>query len=267
MLNTANLITLQRNMARYLVGQSEADENLRALIAPEAEAILPAEARLNIYRNTVRENTTQALAEHFRSVEQLVGEDFFRAMCHAYMKQHPPEAANITLYGAHFADFIESYSHAAPLPYLRDMARYEHSFHRVFYAGDDAPLDPTIMSNYDEETLFALRFNFRESVALCHSPYPLQALWAFCHAQYDGQETDAPDMDETPRYFLLHRPMLKVESIEINAATHAFLTALMRGETLGDAAEVVMQHHADFDLSAALPILFTHALLRDVHAC
>jgi hypothetical protein len=79
-----------------------------------------AERRFAVYRNTVAAGLIEALAGRFPVVERLVGEDFFRAMAHAYVTQEPPRSPLLFQYGGSFADFIAGFAPAAPLPYLRE---------------------------------------------------------------------------------------------------------------------------------------------------
>jgi len=93
-----------------------------------------AERRFAVYRNTVAAGLIEALAARFPVVERLVGEDFFRAMAQAYVTQEPPRSPLLFRYGGSFADFIAGFAPAAPLPYLRDMARREYAQGLAYHA-------------------------------------------------------------------------------------------------------------------------------------
>ena len=54
----------------------------------------------------------------------------------------PPRSPLLFQYGGSFADFIAGFAPAAPLPYLRDMARLEYAQGLAYHAADREPLPP-----------------------------------------------------------------------------------------------------------------------------
>ncbi|PTT93348.1 DUF2063 domain-containing protein, partial [Pseudomonas sp. HMWF005] len=56
-------------------------------------------SRFSVYRNNVQSSLINALADSYPVVQQLVGEDFFRAMAAVFVQQHPPETPLMSRYG------------------------------------------------------------------------------------------------------------------------------------------------------------------------
>ena len=79
--------------------------------------------RFGIYRNNVASALTNSLRVRYPVVEQLVGRDFFNAMCREFIANNKPNSAMLVTYGADFPEFISSFGPAEPVPYLSDVAK------------------------------------------------------------------------------------------------------------------------------------------------
>ncbi len=118
----------------------------------------PAARRFGIYRNNVTVSLVNALSEVFPTVQNLVGEEFFRAMARLYVQDNPPTSRLLFEYGASFPAFIGQFEPAADLPFLPDVARLERLWLDSFHAADAAPLDGTILQRVAPEQLASLTF-------------------------------------------------------------------------------------------------------------
>src|SRR5512139_2634059 len=65
--------------------------------------------RFAVYRNNVVSSLVDALAATFPVVQELVGEEFFRAMSAVYVRRSPPGSPVLATYGHSFADFVEEF--------------------------------------------------------------------------------------------------------------------------------------------------------------
>jgi hypothetical protein len=124
--------------------------------------------RFAVHRNNVVVSLIDALADTYPVVQQLVGEEFFRAMARVFALAHPPLSPVMALYGEGFAEFIASFPPAASLPYLADMARLEYLYVQVYHAADDAP-----------------------AMRVLHSSYAVASLWAAHQAAHPADNIDA----------------------------------------------------------------------------
>ncbi len=136
--------------------------------------------RFAVYRNNVLCTLTDALADTFPVVQAVVGEAFFRAMAHVFVRAHPPDSPVLAFYGANFADFIADFEPAATLPYLADLARLEMTRVQVYHAADEPPLTP------DRLALLAAGcrpgtepvVELTPSLRLLRSSHPVVSVWA-----------------------------------------------------------------------------------------
>jgi hypothetical protein len=97
------------------------------------------EEALRVHRNTVMGALVGALRLTYPTVDRLVGEEFFDQAAAQFAQQQPPSDARLATYGAGFADFLQSYTPAASLSYLADVARMDLAIDRAALGpGDDA---------------------------------------------------------------------------------------------------------------------------------
>ena len=100
-------------------------------------------SRFAVYRNNVQASLSNALAESYPVVMQLVGREFFNAMAALYIRDFAPASPLLNDYGRDLGDFIQGFGPAAGLPYLADMARLERLRVEAYHAADARPLEPS----------------------------------------------------------------------------------------------------------------------------
>ncbi len=74
----------------------------------------------------------------------------------------------------------------------------------------------------------------------------------------------APQPEPVAQTVLLFRPELDVDMVEIDSATHCFLSNL-QNNTLGAAYEAALGIDETFDLGQALGLLLTHQLITHIN--
>lgn len=217
------------------------------LPVPEGVRALPGQSpawRFAVYRNNVHVGLTDALAARFPVCRALVGDDFFRAMARIHAGLHPPRSPLMMLYGDGFADFIDKFPPAAPVPYLGDMARLEAARTRAYHAADAVPLPAAAFAGLAPDALPYVRLGFHPSLELVASRFPVVSIWR--HHQ-DGAA--ALDLREAgPEDAMVVRPFLEVELHGLSPGGHRFMAGLMAGLTLGKAAADALAAEPRFDL-------------------
>lgn len=209
--------------------------------------------RFRVYRNNVIVSLIDALADTYAVTQQLVGEEFFRAMARLYAYAHPPQSRLLAFYGADFPDFIDGFPPAAGLPYLADVARLEYLRVVACHAADVPGVggEAVAAALADQAALPTLGVTLQPALAVLASASAVVSLWA-AHQGLLELSAVAP---ETPEIALILRPGLEVEVIQIPPAAGAFITALGSGSSLGGAAEAALTIDAGFDLVGTLGLL------------
>jgi hypothetical protein len=206
--------------------------------------------RFGVYRNNVYASLIEVLAGRFPVVTRLVGEEFFRAMARAYIKREPPRSPVLMRYGVSFPDFVASFTPAASVPYLADMASLEWAWHTAYHAPDAAPLPLAELAGIDaraEDTILTLH----PSLGVVRSLYPIVSIFAL-----NRQGGDVPPMRlEGSEDSLVVRPSLEVELYRLPEGGASFVLALKEEKSLAEAAAIALAEANRFDLTANLALL------------
>ncbi|HWU61231.1 MAG TPA: DNA-binding domain-containing protein [Ensifer sp.] len=215
------------------------------LVTPDGQ---PAGKRFGVYRNNVTVSLVNALAEVFPTVQNLVGEEFFRAMARLYVQDNPPASRLLFEYGANFANFIEGFEPASDLPFLSDVARLERLWLDSFHAADATPLDGAVLQRVDPEQLAGLTFIAHPASRLFRGEHAAVTIMARDRA---GQPLDGldPFMAEDG---LVTRPAFDPEIRHLPLGGADFIGLLLAGHTLGEAAGAALSADPDFNLPAAI---------------
>lgn len=220
--------------------------------------------RFAVYRNNVIVSLTDALADSFPVTQELVGEEFFRAMARLFACAHPPKSPVLALYGDTFPAFIERFPPAAGLPYLADVARLEFLRVRAYHAADLKPVPTAQFANAlaDESALPRLILALHPSVGVLESAAAVVSLWA-AHQGVGDLAGVAPDLPESA---LVVRNGLDVEVIGVARGTGIFIESLLHGETLGRALESAQAVDPAFDPALPLGLLIQKGAITALHS-
>ena len=239
---------LQAAFAAHIVAGDRAD-----LIAAVAGDTIPADARLRVYRHHVFTSLAAALAVTYRTVQALVGEDFFRGMARAFVAEHLPLQPVLAEYGAGFADFVASYEPARGLSYLADMARLDWSLNAAVLAPAGERLQATDLAAIPAERLPSMSVVLAPDVTLLQSRYPIDRIWAA--TQPDGAEQTV-DLDVGGANLLVQASGFMALSV----GEAALVGAVGAGQTLERAAEAAVAADPAFDLSTTFARMLTQGV-------
>ena len=216
-------------------------------------------ARLAVYRNNVVSSLIDAVADTFPVTQELVGEEFFRAMAAVFVRQHPPRSRILAHYGAEFADFVDGFEPARALPYLADVARLEWARVLAYHAADADPLTAEMLgvAMSSGEDLGTLQLVCHPSTSVVVSDYAIISLWAAHQGDGDLSAVDPA----VPASALVIRPGLDVLVLRLPPGGARFVIALQTGAGLADAAALAAGEAADFDLPSVLALLMGHGAL------
>lgn len=220
-------------------------------------------ARLAVHRNNVVGSLIDALADTFPVVQQLVGDEFFRAMAGVFVRSQPPRGRVLVFYGDALADFIASFGPAEALAYLADVARLEMARVRAYHAADADPVsDEAVgLALGHGERVDELRVALHPSVEVLVSDFAAVSLWA-AH-QGDG---DLAAVDPcVPEQALVLRRGLDVLVLRLPPGAAEFVRALQQGRPLGEAAAAALSAAAGFDLAATLTLCLGHGAITSIH--
>lgn len=218
--------------------------------------------RFAVYRNNVTSALSDVLADSFPVTQQLVGEEFFRAMARVFLRRSPPRSPILSAYGEGFPAFVADFAPARALPFLADVARLEWLRLRALHAADAAALQPDEIARAlaDPDRLPGLRLRLHPAAGVIGSPYAVLSLWAAHHGV--GRLDDIDPF--RPESALVLRPAMEVEVVGLPPGGDRFVVALADGLALAAATDAAGADPA-FDLAATLALLIRHGALGALH--
>lgn len=245
---------LQCRIGAFLVGR-EAE-------VPARGNGLDAARRLQVYRNNMRINLTEALSAVYPVTRRLVGEEFFTAVAWDYIQAHPSHSGNIQDYGGAFPRFLAGYGPASSLPYLSDVAALEWRHLESALAPPHRPLDVNALAKVPEERQPGLRFRLQPAARILCSPHPVLSIWEYC--QTVAPESDL-DIDRPGECVLFARPGLDVCMRRLTSGEYSFLHQLGRGETFEAACLKALETEPEFDVARRFTALVQEEILTEFY--
>lgn len=216
-------------------------------------------SRFAVYRNNVQSSLITALASSYPVVEQLVGDEFFRAMARIYVLGNAPHSPLMKDYGHDLADFIDGFGPAASVAYLSDVARLERLRTIAYHSADALPLSHEQIGAVlaDPHTLNQLSVELHPSVKLLTSAFPVVAI----RASHQQNATLAGIDLSHGQNALVLRDGLEVHVLAIEPGACAFIRNLQNGQPLSRALEWAPA----FDLCHILSLLIRHNAITHFH--
>ena len=220
----------------------EFDRHIRA-------AGLSGARRLQIYRNNTLLSLTTALQAVYPVVCRLVGEDFFQYAAAQYINRYPSRSGDLHEFGEFFAVFLETFTPAAKLVYLPDIARLEWAYHQVFHAARHSPLDLAALAQVPAEQQGALRFQLHPAARLLESAFPILRIW---RSNQDNDTSDSPvNLAEGGiKLLVFRRETLDIEFHTLADGEFSLLQALAGDCDFATACDRVLAVQPTFDLAA-----------------
>jgi len=204
---------------------------------------------LNVYRNNFLSSLSDFLASTYPVVKRIVGANFFRDLARRFTQTMPPHLPQLSAYGADFSLFLSTFEYVQQLPYLPDVARLEWARAEAYFAADSVPLDPNSLTAVDPV----------DTINLCFVLHPATRLVTSQHAIYRIWEVNQTSVRNVPRIelnvqesVLVTRPRYEVSTRKIGSGDHAFVAALEKKLSLGQANEIARATDESFDLQFAL---------------
>jgi hypothetical protein len=218
------------------------------IVGPRGKA---ATKRFAVYRNNVTVGLINALADIFPAVARLVGADFFRNMARIYIAEEPPRSALLFQYGHGFPDFLTRFEPVGKLPYLPDVARLERRWLDATHAADMEPLPPASLAALSPQDLERVCFTPHPAARIVESRFAAVSIFSASRAQ---QPLDAIRV-MNPEAGLITRPHHEVQIRLLPGDAAWCFQDLLRGGSLGHAANRAHEQYPGFDLASAISAL------------
>lgn len=209
--------------------------------------------RLAVHRNNVLSSLIDALADTFPVVQELVGEEFFRALAASFVRAAPPRTPILAHFGAEFPAFVGAFPPAASVPYLADVARLEWMRVQAYHSADAATVGPAVLEQLATraEGIGRLQLTLHPSVQAFSSAFAAVSIWS---AHQGVGELGNIDIHACESALVL-RQDLEVVVLPVAAGAVAFVEAVCRCNRLAAALDAAVARSTDFDLVGLLAAL------------
>jgi hypothetical protein len=218
--------------------------------------------RYNVYRNNVTVSLIDALAAVFPATQRITGVEFFRAMARFHVRAAPPRSPLLFEYGHEFPEFIERYEYARPMPYLADTARIERAWLDAYHAADLLPLSADNLTQIPPELLTDVMFVPHPATRIVRSQFPALSIFV---ANRGGEPVERIETF-IPEDALITRPDQEVTVRRLPPGGAEFLTQLLTGQPLGNAATLALETSPQFDLSSNIAGMIEAGVFASVRA-
>ncbi len=171
---------------------------------------------LDIYRNNLYSNLTNAIRITYPKVYEFLKEKKFAIFCKEFIKKQRSNSGNLDDYGEEFVKFLRRKKEY----FLSDLAKLEWLQHQAYLAKDAAGIKIEKLQKLDQEKLFNIKFKLHPSCYLLASNYNLLG------------KTNQKKSLKNPTYFLIYRHDLEIKSTKISKNEFDFLNGIKANLTL-----------------------------------
>lgn len=240
-----SLADLQGQIRDVVLGRVSPDALAQAIV-PDGLSVA---RRLAIHQNNTTLLLTEALAETYPVVAQLVGPEFFAATARRFMRNHPPATPVLSQWGGAFAAFLDTFEPARGVPCLADVARLEWATATALLGPEGASLTAVAVAEMPADRLNFLRLTMHPTLGVVRSRWPVAAI-----VMANRQSADPPpiDLDRGGEDVVVVRPASDVLMAVLPPGGADFLAAVQAGHPLCQATEAAQAVAPSFDLSAML---------------
>ena len=235
------------------------DRDAPALVSGPADKT--AGKRYNVYRNNVTVSLIDALAAIYPAVQRITGVALFRAMARFHIRETPPTSPLLFEYGRDFPAFIEAHQYALGMPWLADTARIERAWLDAYHAADAPALGAADLAPVPAERLADLVFASHPATSVLRSRFAAVTIFAANRAPAPVVQIDASEAEDA----LVTRPEFDVVVRRLAPGEAEFLSALIAGRPLGEAAGEALEVRSDFDIGVGLATLIDSGACASVY--
>lgn len=210
------------------------------------------EERLRIHQRNYEASLLKAMQQKFPATAWLVGTEYLLSAASIYIREFPPQDPCIARYGADFPQYLGAWAGSERIPYIRDFAELEWLVGQASIATEQAPVPIEHLRVYGERISDAM-LALQPGLGYLRSGWPVDMLLRHY------LEDTAPDklhLGSETAYIEVRGSRGRFGVQRLTAAQFTFRHALLRGNTIGSAAEMAQERDPSFDPGTSLADLF-----------
>jgi hypothetical protein len=226
----SSLSGLQSAFKRYLLA-GDNEEDLAAQVARLAG--VPAETRLDVYRNAYYVRLEQALARDFSALRAVVGDEAFGRLSAGYLTAHPSTQPSLRFLGQRLQDWLRR---AREEPALADLAALEWAVLHAFDAPDAPALTVARFEGIPAEQWPGLRLTLHPSVSLLALETNAREIWLAVR-----RGDPLPALQPTKERLVVWRGENGPQVEGVGAGGYALVAAFVKGSSFASACETLAE--------------------------
>ena len=218
-------------------------------------------ARLQIHRRHYETSLVSALLEKFSATGWLAGTRFLTEASKQYVRQHPPDAPCIAEYGEGLPRFLQDYPGAERVPYLREFAELEWHIGHIAVAIDEPGIPLDELAAIPADSLPDVRFTLQPGLRYLQASWPVDELLKLYLSE---TAPDRFELEPTNVWIEVRGARGEFNISRLEQAEFEFRECIMKGQSIGAAAECALDVNAAFDAGRALATLIADNLITAV---
>jgi hypothetical protein len=191
---------------------------------------LSARGRLDLYRFAYRARLVECLADDYPAVKYALGADEFEKLAHQYIEWNPSKNPSLNYYSKKFSEFTKQLG----AHFVADLARLEWAMVEVLHAPAAPVLEMAKIAELPPEAHPNIRFVPSKTLRFHEFDYPVNA---FLRGFKTGQSPKIPERAWAGT--AIYRKGYVVWRMDFTRPMANVLSALLNGETLGDALNTI----------------------------
>jgi hypothetical protein len=140
---------------------------------------------LEVYQEDYEARLSEALANSYRAVHSIVGDDDFYQLARDYLKIYPSSSSDLDDYGDQMSAFLSTHSLNEDYGFLSELAHFEWSFRNVFHKQEEWGLNANELQEY--LTAEATSVRLIQSAQLLHYHYLIDKIYSLSESDEESE--------------------------------------------------------------------------------
>ncbi|MBT9548490.1 MAG: putative DNA-binding domain-containing protein [Candidatus Sericytochromatia bacterium] len=214
----SELLALQHSFVESIISHSPFE-----LSQIQPVGSLSATEALAVYQGDYRARLTEALADTYLSVAEVLGSDF-EPLCQDYLAIERSQSTDLQDFGNTFPDFLRQSACLQTWPFLAELAEVDLCSEWLFFQHATPLPDQSCLTELDENA--DIRLCFVPHCQIFVSEYPLFSLW---RQRFVSEKA----LLQRPENLLLFKNQAGIQGHRLSAEQTSLFLALQAGSSLG----------------------------------
>jgi hypothetical protein len=179
----------------------------------------------------------EALAQDYPALQHFLGDDAFRDLARAYVRDHPSRSYTLNRLGDHLPEYLRTAARVRRRDFCHELATLERAVTEVFDAPETPALAETAIAAVPPEAWEGARLRPIAAFRLLSFRYPVNA---YLQTVRDDDH-DHPKARLEDEWVAVYRRSYSVYRLDLTRPAHDLLSDLAAGKPLGEAVAAALR--------------------------